>query len=291
METEVGYANGKTENPTYEEVCRDNTGHAETVQVVYDPERVSLEKLLTAFFTIIDPLSKNRQGGDAGAQYRTGVYYVASQDRETAEKVFAWEQTKHSRPIAVELAPLSNFYRAEEYHQNYLGKNPNGYCHVDLSKLRPEVKVDPSRYRRSSDEELRNRLTDMQYSVTQDAATEPSFSSELCNNRDKGIYVDIATGEPLFSSLDKYDAGCGWPSFTGPIDSAVLREKGDRSHGIVRREVRSRVGDSHLGHVFNDGPKDKGGLRYCINGAALRFIPLDRLDEEGYGEYKVLFSW
>jgi peptide methionine sulfoxide reductase msrA/msrB len=292
VETRVGYANGKTENPTYEEVCRGDTEHAETVEVVYDPERISLEKLLTTFFTIIDPLSKNRQGADVGTQYRTGVYYVAPEDRETAGRVFARESAKHSRPIAVELAPLSNFYMAEEYHQDYLKKNPNGYCHIDLGKLRPETKieVDPSRYAPPRDEELRHRLTDMQYRVTRDAATEPPFSSEFHNSEETGIYVDIATGEPLFSSLDQYDSGCGWPSFSRPIDPATIRETRDASHGMIRREVRSRVGNSHLGHVFDDGPQDNGGLRYCINGAALRFISADDLDEEGYGEYKVLFE-
>lgn len=292
-ETTVGYANGTTENPTYEEVCRDDTGHAETVEVLYDPEQVSLEKLLAAFFSIIDPMSKNRQGGDVGAQYRTGVYYTSPEDRETAEKAFAEIQTKYEKPLAVELKPLVNFFIAEEYHQDYLEKNPNGYCHVDFGKLKQldaEVRVDPKKYARPSDEELRRRLSDMQYRVTQESATEPPFGNEFYRSEEEGLYVDVATGEPLFSSRDKYDSGCGWPSFTRPVDSAAVLEKRDASHGMVREEVRSRVGDSHLGHVFDDGPKEQGGLRYCINSAALRFVPLADLEKEGYGEYRVLFE-
>ena len=134
-DTTVGYANGRTANPTYEEVCRSDTGHAETVEVWYDPRQVSFEKLLSVFFTIIDPLSVNRQGGDIGTQYRTGVYYETEEDKKIAAGLFAVEQKKYSSPIAVELEPISNFYAAEEYHQDYLEKNPGGYCHVDFGKL------------------------------------------------------------------------------------------------------------------------------------------------------------
>lgn len=300
-DTEVGYANGNTENPTYEEVCQNDTGHAETVRVTYDPKQVSLEKLLGAFFTIIDPISKNRQGNDVGTQYRTGVYYLpgaSSGDIEAIERVFAAEQAKFTRPLAVELKPLSNYYRAEEYHQDYLDKNPNGYCHVDFGKLdevgnassENPIRVSPEKYRLPSDEELKAKLTPLQYKVTREAATEPPYNNEYDENTEPGIYVDITTGEPLFSSLDKYDSGCGWPAFTKPIDPDVVRNERDTSLGMVREEVRSRVGDSHLGHVFEDGPKDRGGLRYCINSAALRFIPLRDLDREGYGEFKALFE-
>ena len=296
--TEVGYANGSTKSPTYEQVCQGDTGHAEAVRVRYDASRLPLDKLLTAFFSIIDPTSKNRQGADFGAQYRTGVYLTgpsAAEDRAAAERVFAVEAKKHEKPLSVELEPLKSFYPAEEYHQKYLEKNPGGYCHVNFDRLGdiPEGTDRPkerSGYVRPSDEEIKARLTDLQYRVTQQAATEQPFSSPLDKHTEPGIYVDIVTGEPLFSSTDKFDSGCGWPAFSKPIDSEAVRELMDTSHGMVRSEVRSRAGDSHLGHVFEDGPKDKGGMRYCINGAALRFIPVADLEREGYGALKKLFE-
>ena len=297
-ETEVGYANGSTESPTYEQVCQGDTGHAEAVRVRYDVSRLPLEKLLTAFFSIIDPTSKNRQGADFGAQYRTGVYLTdpsAEEDRAAAERVFAVEAQKHEKPLKVELETLKSFYPAEEYHQKYLEKNRDGYCHVNFDRLGdiPEGAEPPrerSGYVRPSDSELRTKLTDLQYNVTQRSATEPPFSSPLDRHWEPGLYVDVVTGEPLFSSTDKFDSGCGWPAFSKPVDPEAVREREDTSHGMVRTEVRSRAGDSHLGHVFDDGPRDRGGLRYCINGAALRFIPAADLEREGYGAYKKLFE-
>jgi peptide methionine sulfoxide reductase msrA/msrB len=182
---------------------------------------------------------------------------------------------------------LKNYYLAEEYHQDYLDKNPDGYCHVDLSILdevnSETVKVDPSLYSRPSNEELQRKLTDAQYAVAVLNDTERAFSNEYWDNFAPGIYVDVAAGEPLFSSSDKYDAGCGWPSFTKPIDPDVVTFKVDKSFNMVRTEVRSRAGDIHLGHVFDDGPADKGGKRYCINSASIRFIPLADMEKEGYG--------
>ncbi len=290
--TQVGYANGRTANPTYQDVCRGDTGHAEAVYVWYDTTKTSLRTLLTAYFSIIDPTSLNRQGNDSGAQYRTGVYLTgphAEEDRKTALEVFAAESRKYSKPLAVELEPLSSFYPAEEYHQKYLEKNPGGYCHVDFKHLE-ELPSGSRRYTRPSDEELRKQLTDLQYRVTQEAATEAPFSSPLDGFQETGLYVDVVTGEPLFTSLDKFDSGCGWPAFSRPIEAEAVKERTDTSHFMVRTEVRSRSGDSHLGHVFDDGPRDRGGRRYCINGAALRFIPLADLEKEGYGEYRKLFS-
>ncbi|HRU42404.1 MAG TPA: peptide-methionine (R)-S-oxide reductase MsrB, partial [Candidatus Diapherotrites archaeon] len=169
---------------------------------------------------------------------------------------------------------------------DYLKKNPGGYCHIDFSSLKAvsRPKVDPALYEKPSQEKIRESLSDIQYSVTQESATELPFRNEYWDNHKAGIYVDIVTGEPLFFSADKYDSGCGWPSFTRPIDRAVLKKREDKSHFMHRTEVRSRVGDSHLGHVFDDGPKDKGGLRYCINSASLRFIPVEKMKEEGYGD-------
>ena len=295
VDTISGYANGTKENPSYQEVCTGRTGHAETVRVVYDPDSVSLETLVRQYFKIIDPTVRDRQGNDIGNQYRTGVFYVNEEDIPTLETIFAEEQAKRTKPVVTELKPLSRFYEAEEYHQDYLVKNPGGYCHVDFSTLkdlpapvRKTVTVNPEDYRKPDEVTLKETLTKEQYEVTQEAATERPFGNAYYNSKRVGIYVDIVTGEPLFSSSDKYDSGCGWPSFTKPIADEVVTERRDASHGMIRTEVRSRVGDSHLGHVFDDGPIDKGGLRYCINSASLRFIPYEEMEKEGYGEYRSL---
>ncbi|MGH2318715.1 peptide-methionine (R)-S-oxide reductase MsrB [Planococcus sp. SE5232] len=284
-----GYANGNTENPTYEEVIRENTGHAETVHVRYDPERVELEKLLGHYFMIIDPTLLNQQGNDRGEQYRTGIYYENEADRAVIDNVVAAEKERYDDPIVTEVEALEHYYLAEEYHQDYLEKNPDGYCHVEFDTLEGQdieegaQLIDPALYPKPSDEELKAKLTDIQYEVTQEDATEPAFSNEYDGFYEPGIYVDITTGEPLFSSADKYDSETGWPSFTKPIDPAVVTEHDDGLLFMKRTEIRSRAGDSHLGHVFNDGPADKGGLRYCMNSAALLFITEAEMEAEGYG--------
>jgi len=280
----VGYANGTTEHPTYEEVCRHTTGHAETIHVIYNPQFVSLQTLTEHFFLIINPLSLYQQGNDIGDQYRTGVYYTDEGDRETLQAVFDAEQEKHSEPIVTELAPLCCYYLAEEEHQDYLVKNPNGYCHVDFCTLDDlRQLVDPKVYSRPSDEELRKLLTEEQYRVTQQGDTEAAFTGEYDDFFEPGLYVDIVTGEPLFLSRDKFQSGCGWPSFSKPIEPTVIVASPDTSHGMSRTEVRSRVGDTHLGHVFQDGPKELGGSRYCVNSASLRFIPYSDMEANGYG--------
>lgn len=285
VETSVGYANGRTENPGYYDIP--NTGHAETVHVVFDTDKISLDLILESFFKIIDPTSKNKQGYDVGAQYRTGIYYSDEKDKVFIEQAVKKEQKKYRAPIVTEVKPLEHYFLAEEYHQAYLKKNPNGYCHVDFSGLQPkqQPKVDPALYEKPAQKEIKRTLDDIQYRVTQENATERPFSNEYWDNHKPGIYVDVVTGEPLFLSGDKFDSGCGWPSFTKPVDPAVITKKEDRSHFMVRTEVRSRVGDGHLGHVFDDGPKDQGGLRYCINSASLRFIPVEKMEEEGYGAF------
>lgn len=282
-----GYANGKTENPTYEEVSTGETGHAETVKVQYEPKKISLDKLLSYFLMVVDPTSLNKQGNDEGTQYRSGIYYVNDSDRDIIVEKLKKEQKKYDEKIIVEVKKLNNFYNAEDYHQDYLAKNPKGYCHIDLSKAN-EVIIDEDEYKKPSNDEIKKKLTDEEYKVTQESATEPAFDNEFWDNHKKGIYVDVVTGEPLFSSTDKFDSGCGWPSFSKPISKDVLKYNKDNSHNMERTEVKSRSGESHLGHVFDDGPKDKGGLRYCINSAALKFIPLEKMDEEGYGYLKHL---
>lgn len=299
QETISGYANGTTQNPSYEEVCSQSTGHSEAVQVRYDPAVVSLATLTKQFFKIINPLSLNRQGNDFGSQYRSGVYYVDEQDRPIIQTVFDEVQKDYDKKIVTELLPLNHFSMAEDYHQNYLKKNPQGYCHVNFSSLKDSAPADHSskgtpgetisgdcvRYSKPSSEEIKAMLTPEQYEVTQNAGTERPFSGEYYDTHEPGIYVDVVTGEPLFSSANKYDSGCGWPSYTQPLDPAGITEYTDTSHGINRVEVRSRIGNSHLGHVFTDGPASEGGLRYCINSNSLRFIPCSAMEAEGYGDY------
>lgn len=277
-----GYANGTTSDPVYEKI--DATDHAETVKVTYDPNLVSTVELLSHYFRIIDPVSVNQQGNDIGRQYRTGIYYETTEVKQAAELVLEGESKKYDKPLAVELSPLRGFYPAEAYHQDYLKKNPGGYCHIDLSLANVPI-AEPKKYTKPDQTSLKQQLSELAYLVTQKAETEPAFTSELDDEFSPGIYVDVVTGQPLFSSDDKYDSGCGWPSFTRPIASGTVTEKNDTSFGMDRVEVRSSSGDSHLGHVFEDGPQDKGGLRYCINGAALRFVPLAQMEQDGYGDY------
>lgn len=279
-ETEVGYANGNTEIPTYHDLK--HTGHVETVCISYDPVRIPLTGLLVAFFQIIDPTSLNRQGGDAGRQYRTGIYYDNIADLPVIQAAVVREQAKHQKPIVTEVLPLANYYTAEEYHQKYLEKNPGGYCHVDFSSL-PQTHEIP--YQKPSDTELKQKLPAESYHIIRENGTEKPFENAYWDLHQKGIYVDIATGQPLFVSSDKFDSGCGWPSFSRPVEDSAVHEKTDGSFGMKRTEVRSEIGDSHLGHVFTDGPKELGGLRYCINSAALRFIPLEQMKDEGYEKW------
>jgi len=283
--TTCGYANGRAENPSYEDVCRHDTGHAETVKVDFDDEVISLEDLLIYYFRIIDPVSVNKQGNDVGTQYRTGIYYTDENQLPVIKAAIEREQRKYNEKIAVEVLPIENFYSAEEYHQDYLDKNPNGYCHINLSLADGPI-VRSEKYKRKNDDELKESLTPLQYDVTVNAATERPFDNEFNSNFERGIYVDITSGEPLFFSTDKFESGCGWPSFSKPIQKDLVKYSEDLSLGRRRIEVRSNVADAHLGHVFDDGPSELGGLRYCINSAALRFIPLDKMDEEGYGYLK-----
>lgn len=308
-----GYANGNTAHPSYEKVIR-GSGHAETVRVDYDPARITLRDVLRRYLRVIDPTSLNRQGNDVGIQYRTGIYYSDASQLPEIESVLAAERPRHTKPLAIEVQPLRHFYPAEDYHQDYLDKNPGGYCHIDIrladQPLPPEapaapgatapwdattpaspgipgaaVPFHPEVWRKPDDATLRRTLDAEQYRVTQHNGTERPFSHPYDQLQAPGLYVDIVSGEPLFSSRDKFDAGCGWPSFTQPVKPEALTRHHDYSHHMHRVEVRSRTADSHLGHVFPDGPADRGGLRYCINGASLRFVPLQDMPQQGYGDY------
>ena len=292
-----GYANGDTANPSYEQVIR-GSGHAETVKVTYDADKIDLDTLLKYYFRVVDPTSLNKQGNDRGVQYRSGIYYTDKEDKAVIDAALKRVQSQNKQKVVVENEALDNFYIAEAYHQDYLAKNPNGYCHIDLSlaadkpegaarvKLAPVNTVaealEPKRYAGFDKDALKNTLTKAQYNITQDAGTERAFSHEYDDLFAPGIYVDVVSGEPLFLSTDKYQSGCGWPSFTKPIDMQVITQHEDKAFNMVRTEVRSRVADSHLGHVFPDGPKDRGGLRYCINGGALQFIPVSVMPQSGY---------
>ena len=285
IDANSGYANGITENPTYEDVIYKGTGHAETVEVTYNSEKISLGTLLKYYFRIIDPTSLNKQGNDKGTQYRTGIYYIDLEDKDIIEKEITLLQKNYPKKIMVEVMPLIRFDLAEDYHQDYLKKNPNCYCHIDLSKA-DNIIIDENKYAKLSDNELKSKLTEKQYKVTQLGDTERAFNNEYWDFFEPGIYVDITTGEPLFSSKDKFNSQCGWPSFSKPIVPEVVNYHRDNSFNMERVEVVSRVGKAHLGHVFDDGPREFGGLRYCINSAAIEFIPLKNMEEKGYGYLK-----
>ena len=280
LQTSVGYANGQVETTNYQLIKE--TDHAETVQVIYDEKAVSLREILLYYFRVIDPLSVNQQGNDRGRQYRTGIYYLEEADLPTVNTVVREQELLIGRKIAVEVEKLRHYILAEDYHQDYLKKNPGGYCHIDVRDAEKPL-IDAANYEKPSQAVLREQLSEESYRVTQEAATEAPFSNAYDQTFEEGIYVDITTGEPLFFAKDKFASGCGWPSFSRPISKELIHYYQDLSHGMERIEVRSRSGNAHLGHVFTDGPQELGGLRYCINSASLRFIAKDEMEEAGYG--------
>ncbi len=292
IDAQSGYANGTgEEDANYSKILSGKTGFRETVQVIYDPEQVSLDALLLAYFYVIDPTVEHRQGNDVGSQYQTGVYYTNEETKEAVERIAEIEKSR-SPEFHVEIGPLQNYFPAEDYHQDYLEKNPNGYCHIPLAEIElfSKMRIDPGDYQKPAVEAIREKLTDEQFYVTQENGTEYAFENEFWDQFEKGIYVDIVTGEPLFSSTDKYESSCGWPAFTKPIEEPSIIELEDNSLWVPRTEVRSRAGNTHLGHVFLNDPESPNGVRYCINSASLRFVPYAKMEAEGYGYLLDLFE-
>jgi peptide methionine sulfoxide reductase msrA/msrB len=285
-----GYTGGHKVNPTYEEVCSETTGHVEAVQIEFDPDIFPYRKLVDLFWRQIDPTDPDGQFHDKGHSYKTVIFYHSEEQQLIAEssKRELAESGRFNKPIATAIVAASEFYPAEDYHQDYYKKNPLRYKMYRKGSGR-DAFIAKAWSVKKDEAKLKQLLTPIQYEVTQNNATEPPFRNDFWDHKEEGIYVDIVSGEALFSSLDKFDAHCGWPSFTQPLVDSAIKEEVDHSHGMLRTEVRSKEGDSHLGHVFPDGP-GPGGLRYCINSASLRFIPKDKLEEAGYPEYRSLFG-
>ena len=283
-----GYIGGHKENPSYKEVCAGDTGHYEAIQIFFDNDKITFKEILDIFWKQIDPLDGNGQFADRGSQYRTAIFYTSDRQFEEAKesKKNIEDLYYGGKQIATEIIEASQFYPAEDYHQNYCKTNSKHYSVYYKNSGRYNfVKSNWDRNNLGRDD-LRKRLRDIEFEVTQNDMTEVPFENEYFDKFDKGIYVDVIDGSPLFTSKDKFDSGCGWPAFNRPIKDTVLMERTDYSFGMERTEVRSAGSNSHLGHVFKDNPNSDTGLRYCINSAALKFIPYDKMEECGYGDYK-----
>lgn len=304
ISVEAGYTGGLTKNPTYYEVASGDSGHFEATRIIFDPIHISYKNILEIFWRQIDPTDPGGQFADRGPHYRTAIFFQNDEQKRIAEESKMELETsgKFESKIVTLIIEAAVFYPAEDYHQDYYIKNRSSYERYSQgsgrkgflektwgkdTKAKKEKKPKPEKKMTKS--EMKKKLTPLQYKVTQECGTEPAFNNKYWNEKREGIYVDIVSGEPLFSSVHKYDSGSGWPSFTQPLDPKNITQKKDRSLNMERIEVKSKQGGSHLGHVFPDGP-GPDGLRYCINSASLRFIPREYMEKEGYGEYLKLFD-